>query len=133
MELYKKHRPSYLEDVFGQPEAVKVLGSMIEKDDLPHSILFTGPSGVGKTTLARILKEELECHANDFKEINCADFRGIDTIRDIRNNMNRQSLMGGPLIWLIDEAHKLTNDAQTAFLKMLEDTPKHVYFFLATT
>lgn len=106
---------------------------MIDNNNVPHSILFTGPSGCGKTTIARILKSQLCCADFDFQEINCADFRGIDTIRDIRQRMNQAPMDGDCKIWLIDECHMLSTQAQNAFLKILEDTPKHVYFFLATT
>lgn len=129
--LYQKYRPTHLGDVFGQAEAVGILRSL--RGNLPHSILFTGPSGCGKTTLARILKTELECGDPDFTELNCADFRGIDMVREVRNRMGLAPISGKCRIWLIDECHKLTNDAQNAMLKMLEDTPRHIYFMLATT
>src|SRR5690606_3369465 len=101
--------------------------------DIPHAMLFTGPSGCGKTTLARILRVKLRCSDNDFQEINAADFRGIDSIRSMRQQVGAAPLGGDSRIWLIDEAHSMTADAQNAFLKLLEDTPRHVYFFLATT
>ncbi len=133
MELYKKHRPKNLKRIVGQETAVNILSSMIDNNKVPHSILFTGPSGCGKTTIGRILRKELNCSNLDFQEINCADFRGIDTIRDIRQRMNQAPMDGDCKIWLIDECHMLSTQAQNAFLKILEDTPKHVYFFLATT
>ena len=132
-ELYKKHRPRSLKKIIGQDSAVNVLSEMIEENRIPHTILFTGPSGVGKTTIARILKKELNCGKYDFNEMNCADLRGIDDVRRIRDRINQAPLNGDCRIWLVDECHKMTKDAQNAFLKMLEDTPEHVYFFLATT
>jgi DNA polymerase-3 subunit gamma/tau len=69
----------------------------------------------------------------DFKELNCSDFRGIDTIRDIARLMNLAPTGGKVRIWLLDEVHQLSKDGQNAALKMLEDTPSHVYFFLCTT
>lgn len=87
----------------------------------------------GKTTAARILRNKLKCGDSDFVELNTADFRGIDMVRDIRSRMGLAPLNGEVRIWLIDEAGKLTSDAQDALLKMLEDTPSHVYFMLATT
>ena len=96
-------------------------------------MLFTGPSGCGKTTLARIVAKNIGCGTYDLHEVNCADFRGIDTIREIRDAMQLSPMSGKCLVWIIDEAHQLSKDAQHAFLKMLEDTPEHVHFMLATT
>jgi DNA polymerase-3 subunit gamma/tau len=132
-ELYRRYRPQNFKEVKGQASAVKALNNMVKNNNVPHSIMFSGPSGVGKTTLARIMASKLNCGDNDFHEINCADFKGIDMVRDIRSRMSLRPLGGSTRIWLIDEAHKLTGDAQNAFLKILEDTPKHVYFFFATT
>lgn len=132
-ELYKVHRPSKLSELLGQDDAVKTIKGF-GKDGVPHCLLLVGPSGCGKTTIARILKRLLLCSDYDFHELNCAaDARGIDTIRSIQSRMWDSSMGGGCRIWLLDEAGKLTGDAQTALLKMLEDTPPHVYFFLATT
>ena len=133
-ELYKRYRPKGFKGVFGQEAAVKMLeGFVSRKDGPPHSLLLTGPSGTGKTTCARILKKRLNCSDMDFHELNCASFRGIQTVRDI-DRIKMQAPVGGKVrIWLIDEAHQLTRDAQDAFLKILEDTPKHCYFMLATT
>ncbi len=133
MEFYKKYRPRTLKGVVGQDGAIASLVSLIERNAIPHFILLTGPSGCGKTTIARILKDVLECGDADFIERNCADFKGIDTIRDIRRNLYLSPISGPVRIYLVDEAHKLTGDAQEAFLKMLEDTPRHAYFILATT
>ena len=132
-EFYKIHRPTAFKHVIGQKAAVDIVRDFVEKDAVPHTIMFTGPSGVGKTTLARILVKKLDCGEQDFTEINCADFRGIDMVRDIRTRMQLAPISGKCRVWLIDECHQLSKDAQNAFLKMLEDTPKHVYFMLATT
>lgn len=132
-ELYKKHRPKRLQDLVGQAGAIKSIEKLIYSERVPHAILLTGPSGVGKTTIARILKKHLKCSDHDFLERNCADFRGIDDIREIRRHCDYRPLGGSVRIFLIDECHKLSNDAQNAFLKLLEDTPSHVYFMLATT
>ncbi len=133
MELYKKYRPKSLKRIVGQPEAVKILQNLIDANRIPHAILLSGPSGCGKTSMARILKRELGCSDQDFSELNCADFRGIDMVRDIRACMGLSPLVGDCRVWLIDEAHQLTGPAQDAFLKILEDTPSWVYFLLATT
>jgi len=132
-ELYKKHRPKTLRAVIGAQETTAALENMLARGTLPHTLLFHGPSGCGKTTLARILKTMLKCSDMDFREMNCSDFRGIDTIRDIARLMHL-SPTGGPVrIWLLDEVHQLSRDGQHAALKILEDTPSHVYFFLCTT
>ncbi len=133
MELFKKHRPKALRAVLGNESTITSLTNMLARKTLPHTILFHGPSGCGKTTIARILRNELNCHEMDFKELNCSDFRGIDTIRDIARHMNLAPTGGNCRIWLLDECHQLSKDGQNAALKMLEDTPRHVYFFLCTT
>lgn len=132
-ELYRKHRPTSFSQIVGQDEAVKMLTDFGKRNAMPHCLLFTGPSGCGKTTLARIVKAKMKCGDADYMELNTADFRGIDMVRDIRSRMNLSPMSGKIRMWLIDEAHKLTGDAQNAFLKMLEDPPSHVYFMLATT
>ncbi len=132
-ELYKRYRPKTLAQLVGQPAAVQSIEKLMARKTVPHAMLLTGPSGVGKTTVARILARSLECSRGDFVEQNCADFKGIEDVREIRRSMQLAPLGGKCRIWLIDEAHKLTNDAQNALLKMLEDTPSHVYFMLATT
>lgn len=133
-ELYKKYRPKLFKDVVGQQDAVKVLEGMLEdKERFPHALLLSGPSGCGKTTIARILVKKLNCGTSDFLEQNSADFRGIDSVREIRSRMGLMPVSGQCRVWLVDECHKLSNDAQNAFLKILEDTPSHVYFMLCTT
>lgn len=132
-EFYRKYRPKKFSDVIGQPDAVRVLIEMGKNKEIPHALLFTGPSGCGKTTLARIVREKLKCSDYDYSELNAADFRGIDAIRDMRGQMGTAPLGGSCRIWLLDECHSLTGDAQNALLKLLEDTPSHVYFLLCTT
>lgn len=133
-ELYRRYRPTSFDDLLGQDDISDMLENMIEQGKIPHCILATGPSGTGKTTTFRILKESLGCRDIDFKEINGSDTRGIDTIRDIHNKIwLNSSVAGGVRVHYIDEAHGLTKEAQDALLKMLEDTPPHVYFFLAST
>lgn len=132
-EWYKKYRPKRLEDLIGCTSTATALASMLEKGTLPHSILLSGNSGCGKTTIARILKDRLGCHDFDYQEINSAKNRGIDTMRDIERTMYNAPAAGPCRVYLFDEFHKTTNDGQNAALKMLEDTPKHVYFILATT
>ena len=132
-ELYKRYRPKSIKELVGQDEAVVSLKKMIESNSVPHSILLTGPAGCGKTSTARILKTVLKCGDVDFTEVNCADFRGIEMVREIRSRFTMSPMQGPCRAWLIDECAQLSSEAQNAFLKMLEDTPKTVYFFLATT
>ena len=133
MTLHLMYRPSSWREVLGNRDSVDYLRSAVENPDRPHSYIFSGPSGCGKTTLARILSRELGCMSSDFVEVDSADYRGIDTIRDIRSQMMMAPMYGPCRVWLMDECHKLTSDAQSALLKALEDTPPHVYFLLATT
>lgn len=134
MELYKKYRPEKIEELVGQH---KIIGQLVkyqkEPEKIPHTILLCGPSGCGKTTIARMIAKFLKCSKHDFTEINCADFRGIEFVRSIRTQMKTYPMKGNFKVYLIDEVHKLTSDAQEAFLKLWEDTPDHVYFILATT
>ncbi len=133
MNLYNKHRPPSLAGVVGQDKAVSQFEAFFKRGNVPHAILLHGPSGCGKTTLARIIRRQLACSTEDYFEVNCADFKGIDTIREIRARMRSAPFFGKVKMWVIDEAQKLTGDAQSAILKILEDTPPHVYFVLCTT
>jgi len=133
VELYRQYRPENFKQVIGQDEAIRVLCDLGKRKAIPHSLLLTGPSGVGKTTIARILRTRLDCSDTDYEEINAAENRGIDNIREIQARWQLAAMGGKTRVWCIDEAHRLTPDAQSALLKMLEDTPSHVYFFLATT
>ena len=133
MPLYHKYRPSTFDAVVGNVEVVTALKADISKENHPHAFLLYGPTGCGKTTLGRIIAKELDCAEDDFREIDSADFRGIDTIREVRRQSQYQPIAGKCRVWLLDEVHKMTNDAQSALLKALEDTPSHVYYILATT
>lgn len=132
-ELYKRYRPKIFKRVVGQATAVKTLSNYVKHGSVPHTILFSGPSGCGKTTMARILKDKLQCSNQDFVERNAAEYRGIDSVRDIQKRIGLRPISGPCRIWLLDEVHQLSRDGQNALLKILEDTPTHVYFFLCTT
>lgn len=142
MQLSRLWRPTKLSEVVGQDAVVSSLQKMFDKDKIPQAILLSGSSGCGKTTLARIiarklLKRKIKENDFDFREINAAMSRGIDTVREINEAMGYKGTKGGNRVFYLDEAHQLTQkkggDAQTALLKMLEDPPPHVYFILATT
>lgn len=135
MNLYEKYRPKDFDEIVGQSSAVNILRAFEKKEKFPHAMLFTGPSGTGKTTLARIVANKVGAEGIDVREINSADFRGVDSVREIRNKMNLSPThkKSKCRAYIIDEMHQQTKDAQNAMLKMLEDTPPHVHFFLCTT
>jgi len=135
MSLYHKYRPNTFDEVVGNGDAINYLKEVLadDKNLIPNVFLLHGPTGCGKTTIARIIANELECSKEDFNEINTANFRGIDSVREIIRNSKYHSLHGDVRVWLIDESHKLTGDAQNALLKLLEDPPAHSYFILCTT
>lgn len=134
-ELYRRYRPKTLEELVGQDEAVKTLKAMSAKKEIPHCLLLVGGSGVGKTTIARILRKELGCHQADFMEVNCAQDAGIDKVKDIQRMSTRAPMAGTCRVFYWDECQALarTSFAQQAALKMLEDIPDHVWHILATT
>jgi DNA polymerase-3 subunit gamma/tau len=129
-----KYRPSNFNEMIGNKETIQILkGFLKDKEKMPHTFLLYGESGCGKTTIARILSKELGCSEYDTYEYNMSNTRGIDTARSIMETINLQSLTGNVKVYILDEVHKTTSDFQNAILKALEDTPKHVYFFLCTT
>lgn len=130
--FHNTFRPEEWGDVIGQGAVVERLRVGCESGTLPHAMLFTGPSGVGKTTAARILREQLGCHPHDYVELNAASSRGIDTVRDIESTC-RMRPMGTSRVYVLDECHQLTTAAQQSALKMLEDCPPNVYFVLLTS
>jgi len=133
MTLYLKYRPQSLSEIVGNGDLVEGLTAALAKKDHPKSYLLHGPTGCGKTTIGRIIANEVCCKGADYREIDSADFRGIDSIRDIRKQSQFMPLEGPVKVWLLDECHALSRDAQNALLKALEDTPRHVYYILCTT
>ena len=135
MSLHLIYRPKTFGEVIGNETTVKTIQNKINGEDPPHSIILHGPSGCGKTTLARIISGELGCDikSNDFVELDIAQLTGVDTAREIRQNMNFLPMESKCRVWLLDDFHKASSSFQNAMLKALEDTPKHVYFILCTT
>ena len=131
VELYRKYRPQTFEDIVGNESAVKALQAELKNGS--HVFLFVGNAGCGKTTLARIVAKEVGAGELSIKEINSADNRGIDTAREIMEQMRFNPVDGEALVWILDEMHMITSAGQNALLKALEDTPSHVYFMLCTT
>ncbi len=133
--LHFKYRPKTFDEVAGNESSIEMIKSILERDfeQIPRTWLFTGESGCGKTTVARILKTELGCSDLDFHEYNASNTRGIDTIREI-TNISRLSPMKGKIkIYLLDEFHMVTPQGMDAALKVFEDTPPNTFFFIATT
>ena len=125
LELYLKYRPRKLSSIVGQESAVAVLNKLIEKGKIPHCILFTGPSGCGKTTLARIMAKKVGCVGEDLDEKNCADFRGIDMVREIRDRIGLVPIGGSARVCIIDEAQKLAELIEAADLVTEMTLVKH--------
>ena len=131
--LHIKFRPQNFEEFIGNSAAIASLKSVLAKENRPHSLLFTGPKGTGKTTLARIVGKELECSNKEFYELDAGTEGGIDTIREIKSNANYAPLEGPVKVFLIDEAHAISSAASKGLLKFLEEPPQHVYNILCTT
>lgn len=131
MELYRKYRPSSFDEMVGNEATIKSLKKELENGS--HVFLFTGNAGCGKTTLARIVAKEVGAGELSIREINSAENRGIDTAREVMEQMRYTPTDGNALVWIFDECHQWLATVQNAFLKALEDTPEHVYFFLCTT
>jgi len=128
-------RPQTFDEFAGNAATINQVKSLLQRplEEIPQTWLFIGPPGCGKTTLARILKSELKCSDTSFFEYNASNTRGIDTIREISSNCQLSSLDGDVKIYLIDECHSITAQAQESFLKTLEDVPENTFFFLCTT
>jgi DNA polymerase III gamma/tau subunit len=133
-EIFRRDRPATFKGVIGQDETIHQINALLKRKQLPHTILLSGPTGTGKTTLARIIGSKLKAHDMDINEMNCAgEQRGIEFIRSLAQRIRGKSLHGGVRIWILDECHQLTKDAQDAGLKLFEDVPGHVYFILCSS
>lgn len=131
--LYRKYRPITFDQVKGQNSAVAYLSSIIKSERVPHAILLTGGRGIGKTTLARIFARELGVSPYDIYEIDAASNNGVDEIRALREEVNTRPAQSKFKVYILDEVHMLSKQAFNAFLKTLEEPPKHVIFIMATT
>ncbi len=131
--LYRKYRPQNFDEVLDQDHIVKVLKGAIEKDQVPHALLFSGGRGTGKTTVARIFASAIGAGPMDIYEIDAASNRGIEDVRELREAVHTLPYESERKVYIIDEVHMLTKDAFNALLKTLEEPPAHVVFILATT
>lgn len=152
--LARKWRPQKFEEVVGQSHVTRVLRNAIRLGRVAHAYLFSGPRGVGKTSVARILAKALNCEngptpdpcgtcnrcreiaagkSSDVLEIDGASHRGIDSIRSLQESIGYKPVKGKFKIYIIDEVHMLTTEAFNALLKTLEEPPPHVFFIFATT
>lgn len=138
--LYRKYRSKSLSEIVGQDHITTALSNSLAKGTISHAYLFTGPRGVGKTSIARILAYEVngleyndQSSAIDIIEIDAASNRRIDEIRDLRDKVHNAPASAKYKVYIIDEVHMLTKEAFNALLKTLEEPPAHAIFILATT
>jgi DNA polymerase III subunit gamma/tau len=136
MSLATLYRPDSFDGVVGQREAVSALKHAV-KNNNQHSFLFAGPSGVGKTTLARIMADCFagnDCTAANIEEIPAADHTGVDAMRAVVQRLQFRAIGSSPVKSIIlDECHRLSGSAWDVLLKPIEEPPSHVYWFLCTT
>lgn len=138
--LYRKYRSKKLSEVVGQKHITTVLENALKQHKIAHAYLFTGPRGVGKTSIARILAHEInnlpyseEENHPDIIEIDAASNNGVDDIRQLRDNVQVAPFSAKYRVYIIDEVHMLSKAAFNALLKTLEEPPEHAVFILATT
>jgi len=132
-----EYRPKVFSDMIGQDAIVKTLSNAIKNGSIPQALLFCGPRGVGKTSCARILAKTINDLKENFEynifELDAASNNSVEDIRSITDQIRIPPQIGKYKVYIIDEVHMLSNAAFNAFLKSLEEPPKHVVFILATT
>lgn len=138
--LYRKYRSKSLDEIVGQHHVTDILANAIKQGRISHAYLLTGPRGVGKTSIARILAHEInqlpydDAHTYlDIIEIDAASNNGIDDVRDLREKVQIAPISAKKKVYIIDEVQMLSKAAFNALLKTLEEPPEHVVFILATT
>lgn len=161
LAIYRKYRPQTFDDILGQDVITQILKETAKRDNFSHAYLFSGPRGTGKTTTARLIAKTANCEKRqeddkfrnkgepcnecesclktaegrnlDMVEIDAASNRGIDDIRNLRDNIKTAPSASTYKVFIIDEAHMLTKEAFNALLKTLEEPPEYVILIMATT
>ena len=133
MSLHLDYRPQNLDEIIGNQDTILKLEKQLKNPDGPHVYLFYGPRGCGKTTLDRIAALMVDCDPRDINEVDVANNRGVKSAEELRDSVRYLPMFGKVKAYILDEVHKGTPAYFNALLKTLEDTPKHVYFFLSTT
>lgn len=133
LPLHLRHRPKQFSEIRGEASrsVVAALQAQVGRSDAPHAYLFVGPSGVGKTTLARILADAFQC--SETLEIDAASNAGVEAVREQVAAWQSRPLTGGAKMVILDECHALSKAAWQPLLKILEEPPKHLYVCLCTT
>tara|TARA_R100001143_G_C3359275_1_gene134517 strand:- start:1482 stop:2423 length:942 start_codon:yes stop_codon:yes gene_type:complete len=132
-DLHTKYRPKSFDEVYGHKAVIKSLKSVIERKST-HALLFSGASGTGKTTLARIFASEIGCDLNSVMEIDAATHTSIDDMREITKRMNFNPIMSiGATVCIVDECHGLSKQAWNSLLKSIEEPSEHFYWVFLST
>ncbi len=131
--LYTKYRPSKFNEVIGQESVIRILKQQLSTNSIFNCMIFSGTSGTGKTTLARIFANELNEGEGFPIEIDAASNNGVDNVRQIIESASERSLHSKYKVYIIDEAHMLSTQAWNAFLKTIEEPPRYTIFIFCTT